>query len=332
MHEYDLVRRMHYRDGESRREICRRTGIHRKTINKMLDYSSPPGYRLGKKRPKTKLDPFIPIIDGILESDRSAPGKQRHTAKRILHRLRDEHGFTGSYTIVKDYVRDKKKRLKEVYFPLDQKKGTSQMDFGKAKVYIAGRLEEAHFFVTGLPFSDAFFAKAFPMEKFEAVADGHVSTYRFFDGVPPESLLDNMSTAVKKVLRGRDRELTDDFLALRSHYLFKSRFANVRRGNEKGVVEGLVGFVRRNYLTPVPRFDSWELLNEYLEDCCRRRLTEKVAGKDRTIGELLEEERPTFLPLPATEFDACRIEPRRVTSQSLVKFDKANYSVPIEYA
>lgn len=332
MQEYDLVRRMYHHDNLSRREISCRTGIHRKTINKMLRYSSPPGYRLKKPRSKTKLDPFIPIIDQILESDREAPRKQRHTARRILDRLRDEHGFTGSYTIVKDYVRDKLIRMKEVYFPLEQKPGTSQTDFGKAKVYIAGRLLEAHFFVMGLAFSDAVFAKAFPTEAFEAVADGHVSAYRFLDGVPPVNLLDNMSTAVKKVLRGRGRLLTDGFLALRSHYLFRSHFTNVRRPNEKGVVEGLVGFVRRNFLTPVPRFESWDALNAYLEECCRRRLSDKVAGKDRSIGALLEEERSTFLPLPAYEFDACQSEQRRATSQSLVKFQSASYSVPIEYA
>ena len=96
MFEYDLVRRLYYRDGLSKHEISRRTGLHRKTINKMLLYARPPGYRLSRPRPKTKLDPFLGIIDQILEDDRKAPKKQRHTARRILVRLHQEYGFAGS--------------------------------------------------------------------------------------------------------------------------------------------------------------------------------------------------------------------------------------------
>lgn len=332
MHEYDIVRRMYYCEGLSRREISRRTGIHRKTVCKMLLYSSPPGYRMSGVRPKTKIGPYIGLIDEILETDGRAPRKQRHTARRIFRRICDEHGFTGSYTIVREYVRDKKLRMKESYFPLEQRPGTAQIDFGEAKVYISGNLTDIHIFVMGLPFSDAFFVKAYPMEKFESVADGHVSSYRYFGGVLPVKLYDNMSTVVKKVLRGKYRELTDGFIALRSHYLFRSHFTNVRSANEKGVVEGLVGFIRRNYLTPVPSFESWDALNDYLADCCRARLSSKVSGKSRTIGELLEEERSSFLPLPVDEFDSCRIEHRSVSSQSLLKFDTVSYSVPVEYA
>ena len=159
MFEYDLVRRLHFRNGLSRHEISRRTGFHRKTINKMLRYARPPGYRLKHPRPKSKLDPFLGIIDQILEDDRQAPLKQRHTAIRILARLREEYGFTGSYTIIKDYVREKRLRLKEVYFPLEHRPGTSQIDFGAAKVIIGGQECKAHLFCMALPYSDAVFGK-----------------------------------------------------------------------------------------------------------------------------------------------------------------------------
>jgi len=141
-----------------------------------------------------------------------------------------------------------------------------------------------------------------------------------------------MSTAVKAICTGRTRDLTDGFLALRSHYLFTSHFCNVGRANEKGVVERLVGYVRRNFLVPVPRCSSWQALNASLLDQCHQRLSLKAAGKDQTIGELLQQERGTFLPLPPAPFEACRVEGRKVTSLSLVRFQTNNYSVPVEYA
>jgi transposase len=332
MSDYDLVRRLFYRQGVGKREISRRTGIHRETIEKMLRYASPPGYRLSKPRSKTKLDPYIHIIDQILKDDRKAPKKQRHTAKRILDRLKEEYGFTGGYTIVKDYVREMKGRMREVFFPLEQRPGTSQVDFGQAKVIIGGVEGKAHIFCMALPFSDALFVRAYPTEAIEAVQDGHNSAYAFFKGVVPTALYDNMSTAVKIICKGKTGDLTDDFKALRSHYLFESFFCNIGRPNEKGLVEEVVGYARRNFLVPVPRVNSWDELNSYLQARCIKRLSMKAAGKELTIGELLEQERPMFLPLPDKPYDACRTEHRRASSLSLVRFQNNSYSVPVEYA
>ncbi|MFC1856354.1 IS21 family transposase [Thermodesulfobacteriota bacterium] len=332
VYEYDLVRRMFFRESLSKREISRRTGIHRSTIDKMLSYSSPPGYQQNAPRKKTKLWSFIPIIDRILEDDKNAPKKQRHTAKRIFDRLVREYDYDGGYTIVKDYVREKKVRQREVFVPLVQRPGTSQIDFGQAKVVINGVLCRVYFFCMALPYSDALFLKAYPTEGFEAVADGHVSAYDFFCGVPPEHLYDNPSTLIKAVFIDGKRGYTDNFLNLRSHYVFESRFCNVGRPNEKGVVENLVKYTRSNFLVPVPRFPSYDALNENLLKKCFDRLSQKSAGKEKTIGALLKEERPSFLQLPPTPFEACRKELRRVNSLSLVRYKNSNYSVPIEYA
>jgi hypothetical protein len=222
--------------------------------------------------------------------------------------------------------------MKEVFFPLEKRPGTSQTDFGEAKVIIAGKEETAHLFCMGLMYSDAIFSKAYPTEALEALQDGHNGAYEFFGGVPPVNMYDNPSTAVKKVLMHGDRDLTDGFRRLRSHYLFQSRFCNVGRANEKGTVESLVGFVRRNFFVPVPRFADWESLNAALLDWCRKRMSEKSQGKDKTVGELFEAERGAFLTLPAASFEACRFEERRASSLSLVRFLQNNYSVPVEYA
>ena len=183
MREYDLVRRLFYVEDWSRHEISRFTGIHRKTIAKMLLYSSPPGYHLRKPRPKTRLGPYLGIVDQILEDDRAAPPKQRHTAWRIFCRLRDEYGFDGGYTIVKDCVREKRLGLREVFLPLEQRPGTSQIDFGKAEVIISGQEQKAHLFCLVLPYSDALFVRAYPTEALEALQDGHNAAYAFFGGV-----------------------------------------------------------------------------------------------------------------------------------------------------
>ena len=262
MKDYDRVRHMRLHEGLSIREIHRRTGFHRDTICKMLEYCAPPGYR--REKPcKSKLDPYKSVIDQILEDDKRRRRKERHTAKRIFNRIRNEYGYGGKYTIVKDYIRGKKKRMKEVFFPLSQRPGTSQTDFGAAEVVIAGKVVKGHFFVMALPFSDDMFVKGYPTEGFEAVADGHKSAYEYFEGTPPDNRLDNAKTMVKNTHGEKGRELTDNFLALRSHYVFKSEFCNVRRPNEKGVVERLVSYMRRNFLVPRQSFPSWEGLNAY---------------------------------------------------------------------
>jgi len=329
--DYDRVRRLNKLDECSIREIHRQTGLHRNTIRKMLKFPAPPGYR--RKEPcRSKLDPFKPVIDQILLDDKRRRRKERHTAKRIFIRLRDEYDYKGKYTIVKDYVRKKKMRMKEVFFPLTQRPGSSQTDFGEAEVVIAGKVVKGHFFVMALSYSDDLFVKGYPTEAFEAVADGHKSAYEYFEGVPPDNRLDNAKTMVKSTHGEKGRELTDNFIALRSHYIFRSEFCNVRRPNEKGIVERLVGYARRNYLVPRQSFPSWDELNAYLLAECNKRRAECAARKKQTIGELFEEERGTFLPLPEVPFEACRYVDTRVSSLSLVRFKNNDYSVPVEYA
>ena len=143
-------------------------GLHRDTVRKMLQYSVPPGYRRQSPARRPKLDPYRGVIDRILEDDRTLPKKQRHTAKRIYERLRAEHGFDGKYTIVKDYVRERRRRTQEMYVPLSHPAGDAQCDFGQAKAVIGGVEQTVHYFVLDLPHSDACFVKAYPAETTEA--------------------------------------------------------------------------------------------------------------------------------------------------------------------
>jgi hypothetical protein len=184
-----------------------------------------------------------------------------------------------------------------------------------------------------LPHSDAIFRRAFPRECAEAFPEGHAGAFAFFGGAPGRISYDNLKIAVAKVAGGRGRKLAGEFARLRSHHLPESHFRRVRRPGEKGHVEVLVGCARRNFLVPVPAaWGGLEPLNAALEARCRADLQRRTRGKPASKAELLEQERPALLPLPAEAFVAARVEPRAVDSPSLVSFDGDQYSVPTEFA
>jgi transposase len=286
------------------REAARVFGLHRETVSKMLRFSVPPGYRRSEPVRRPKLDAFRGVIDRILDEDRSAPRKQRHTVKRIFERLRDEHGFEGGHTIVKDYVRERRLRSREVFVPLAHDPGHAQVDFGEALVVIAGVERKAHFFAMDLPQSDGCFLKAYPAEISEAFCDGHVAAFAFFGGVPRSILYDNTKLAVARILGDGTRRRTRIFSELQSHYLFDDRFGRPGKGNDKGKVEGLIGYARRNFLVPIPRFESFEALNSHLEARCRERQAAKLRGHEETIAARMARDRAAFLPLPSAPYDA----------------------------
>ena len=197
---YLRVRLACHVDGLSQREAASRFGIARETVRKMLRHSEPPGYRRRQPPKRPKLAPFTDIIDRILEEDRTVHRKQHHTAKRIFERLRDEHGFTGKETIVKDYVRERRLRRREMFVPLSHPPGHAQADFGEADAIIAGVKYRAHFFVMTLPHSDACFVAAYPAAATEAWLDGHNRAFVFFGGVPQSILYDNDKCLVSRIL------------------------------------------------------------------------------------------------------------------------------------
>ena len=225
------------------------------------------------------------MIDQILEGDLTLPRKQRHTAKRIHDRLRDEYDFDGGYTIVKDYVRDRRHRTREMFVPLSHPPGHAQCDFGEAWAVIAGVKRKVHFFVLDLPHSDAMFVRAYPAETTEAFCDGHVSAFSFLGGVPQSIVYDNTRLAVARILGDGRRKRTRVFTELQSHYPFSDRFGRPGKGNDKGKVEGMVGYTRRNFLVPVPSFESFDALKAHLEERCLERMEARLRGHTETIGE-----------------------------------------------
>jgi hypothetical protein len=179
-----------------------------------------------------------------------------------------------------------------------------------------------------LPHSDAIFVAAYPAETTEAFCDGHVRAFTFFDGVAQSVLYDNTRIAVARILGDGTRQRTRVFSELQSHYLFTDRFGRPGKGNDKGKVEGLVGYARRNFLVPLPVFDDFEALNAHLLERCRERLADRLRGHAGTIGERLEHDLAAFQkPLPAP-YDACEKMPGSVSSLSLLRYRRNDYSVP----
>jgi len=328
---YGQVRRAVYVEGLSRREAARRFGIDPRTVAKMLAFSVPPGYRRSRPPARPKLDPFIAIIGRILEEDKARPAKQQHTSKRIFERLRDEHGYSGGITIVKDYVHERRLRLREMFVPLRHDPGHAQVDFGEALAVIGGVERKIHFFAMDLPHSDSCLVQAYPAETTEAFCEGHNVSFEFFGGVPCSILYDNLKLAVASILGDGRRQRTRSFSELQSHYLFADRFGRPGKGNDKGKVEGLVGYARRNFMVPIPRAESFAALNAQLLEHCRRRLGDRLRGHDETIGERLVRDQAALLPLPGTPYEACEKKAARVSSLSLVRYRGNDYSVPTAY-
>ena len=205
----DLYGRVRYAvriEGISSREAARRFGIDPRTVAKRLSFSVPPGYRRTQPPARPELDAFIGIIDRILQEDHDRPPKQRHTSKRIFERLRDEHGYAGGVTIVKDYVLGQRQRQREVFVPLRHDPGHAQADFGEALAVIGGVECKIHFFVMDLPHSDAGFVQAYPAETTEAFCAAHVAAFAFFGGVPASILYDNTKLAVARILGDGTRQ------------------------------------------------------------------------------------------------------------------------------
>ena len=324
--------RLACRDGMSERAAARHFGVSRESGRKMLEFSVPPGYRRTAPVRRPKLDGFTGFIDEWLRGDRKDEHrKQKHTAKRIFERLRDEHGFTGGYTIVKDHVREHHRRRREMYVPLVHPPGHAQADFGEAWAFIGGVKQKVHFFAFDLPHSDASYVRAYPAATAEAWVDGHVHAFSFFGTVPLSILYDNDRCLVSRIERDGTRRRTRLFSGFLSHYLIGDRYGRPGKGNDKGAVEGLVGWSRRNFMVPLPRFASFEAFNEYLEQRCRERQGDVLRGHRESIAERLKRDLEAMAALPAAPFDACHQAPGQVSSQSLVRFQTNDYSVPVAY-
>jgi len=330
--EKENIRRLYFIQRHSIREIARELHHSRKTVKKAIADASVPEYHLTTARSCPVMDPFKSIIERWLEEDKSQPKKQRHTAHRIYTRLVGEHNFTGGERTVRQYVSRLKPNFQEIFIPLEFDPGAdAQCDWGEAFVYMGDKLVPVQVLCMKLSYSGKPFVMAFPTQRQEAFFEGQHQAFNWYHGVPARISYDNLTVAVQKVLRGRNREEQQAFVAFRSHYLFESHFSMPRHPQEQGRVESLVGYMRRNYFVPVPRVRSFEELNWMLLERLREDDHRPVEGKEISIGEAWEQEKGKLLSLPRIPYRCCVSRPLKANHLSLVNFDSNRYSIPVEY-
>lgn len=333
MANYEFIRKQHFLLGKSIRQISRETGYSRQVIRKALTSTEIPVYQLSKPKPKPVIDFVKPIILEWLRQDEQAPPKQRHTAKRIYQRLVDEHGFTGGESTVRRYVRELRVSPPKAFVPLDFPPGRfAQFDWGEVTVHLQGKQVKVQVFCMRCTYSRKIFIKTFAHQKQEALLQGHVDAFEFFGAVPQVITYDNLTTAVKKVLEGKNREEQERFIQLRAHYLFESYFCDPGKGHQKGQVENLVQFAQRQFFTPVPSVSSLEELNQILLEKCISYENTTVPRSSLTVGEAFVQELPIMLPLPPRPLDCFRVVPVKSNTLSMIHIEKNAYSVPVSYA
>jgi len=332
--QYQLIRHLFAVEGLSQREIARRLGISRNTVARYCRGEHMPWQRQQSARSSPVVTQSVrDFIQSCLEEDRQAPRKQRHTARRIYERLRDELSFTGGESTIRRVVAEIKAKLPEVYVPLWFAPGeAAQVDWGKATVFIAGKPIEANLFCMRLCHSCVPFVMAFPSQREEVFLEGHQHAFEYFQGVPNRVLYDNLRTAVKEGW-GKYAKEQDRFKAFRAHYAYDAVFCNPGEGHEKGLVENLVGYIRRNVLVPVPKVQTWEELNQLLlKRCIDYRENHHIRGRELSVKEAYTLEQASLTPLPIQPFEAVKMADLKVDYFATVPFEGCHYSVPVNYA
>ena len=334
MELFERIRRDHREEGLSVRALARRHRVHRRSVRQALASASPPP-RAVPRRIAPVMGPWIPLIREWLTADRQAPRKQRHTARRVWQRLVEEHDAPVAEPSVRRVVRriraEVEDRSGEVTIVARHAPGDeAEVDFGQATVIVAGEALVVHLFHLRLSASAKGVTLGFLGEDQAALLEGHALAFARLGGVPGRIRYDNLSAAVAKVLRGRDRVETDRFTALRSHYGFESFFClpGEEGSHEKGGVEGEVGRFRRRHLVPVPRVTDLAGLDDLLAEADQRDERRHGAGRRETVGEAFELERPHLRPLPDEPFDATLPLRPRVDRKARICVRQRWYSVP----
>ena len=330
--DYDEIRKR-YLAGESQRHIAKTLGISRNTVAKYCEGAAVPWERKTPERASTVLtEETVSFIRSCLEEDRGeGVRKQRHTAKRIYDRLVEETGFSGAESTVRGKVHELKQIIPAAFLPLEFDPGEAvQIDWGEAYAYVAGKREKVNLFCARLCNSCMPAVFAYHHQNEESFLEAFVRTFQFFGGVPAKVIFDNGKVAVKDGF-GAHAKKQEGYTTLSAHYGFEALFCNPAEGHEKGLVEGLVGWARRNIMVPVPRVDSLEELNSTLLLRCEKYGSHRIQGRPASVLSMFEQEKSSLRPLPKYVFETAKCTSARVNAFSLVRFRTNSYSVPVAY-
>jgi transposase len=332
---YEQIRREYEFGAGSIIGVARKLGVHRRTVRDAVR-SAIPARRKKTERPHVKIEPAAAFIDAVLEADRKAPRKQRHTAKRIWERIRCEvPGCTAAERTVRHYVELRKQELgfgrRETFVPQSYEWGIeAQVDWYEAYADLDGERVKLQVFTMRSMASGAAYHRAYLRATQQAFLEAHELAFHYFGGVFRRLRYDNLSSAVKKILRGQERELTARFIAFRSHWQYEASFCTPGEGHEKGGVEGEVGYFRRNHWVPVPAASDLAELNAKLLADCRLDESRILAGRTQSVGTLLLTEKEHLLSLSAEDFDLAEVSFPRVDQAGCAKVRTNFYSVPLK--
>lgn len=332
---YKEIRRLQLEGVTSQRAAAKRLGISRNTVKKYWEGNAVPWDRKEYSRDPAVMTPdVVQFITACLdEDDRERVKKQRHTAHRIYQRLVEECGFAGSESSVRNLVHDTRAARKEtkVFIPLRFAPGEAiQIDWGEATVYMNGEKLVINLFCARLCHSCAPYVIAYKRQNLESFLDAIIRTFQYYGGVPHRVIFDNAKVAVKSGF-GSHAAAQDDYEHLSAHYGFEPVFCNPASGNEKGLVENLVGYIRRNVCVPLPKVKNLEELNGKLLEKCVHYLEHKIESRPAPVGVMLEEDRQYLQTLPHYTPDVSKRAYPTVSRYSTVLFETNSYSVPCRY-
>ncbi len=327
---YQQIREMATKQHMSQRAIAKALGISRNTVKKYCDGSSVPWERKEYSRSSTVVtDDVLDFILKCLDEDKAEGiSKQSHTARRIFHRLVLEKNFVGAESTIRMAVKEIKATLPKSFIPLEFDPGEAmQIDWGESTIYLKGVKTKVNIFCARLCYSLGIFVMAFMQQNEESFLEGQKHAFEFFGGVPHKVIFDNAKVAVKEGF-GRHAIMQNNYKTFSAHYAFNAVFCNIASGNEKGLVENLVGFSRKNFLVPVPRVDTLNQLNEELLSHCEKYKAHEIPGREGSVGLRLKQELSYFYSLPKYRFDTSKSIQAKVNEYSAVRFEKNQYSVP----
>lgn len=332
------IRKLYNFKGKSISDITKYTGHNYRTVVKYLeksDFNINADVTDRRGRPR-KIDAVIPVIDKWLVQDKTAPFKQRHTAKRIYDRLIKEHPdiMAVGYRSIAKYVSEKRKEIykdNEGFIPLYHPEGEAQVDFGKADFIQNGKTITEHYINMTFPNSNANYAQIFMGENQECFLEGMKRIFEYMKHVPYKIWFDNLSAAVI-IGKNKERNLVEQFKRFAMHYGFEINFCNPNSGHEKGAVENKVGYTRRNIFVPVPTFDNIDEYNKELLHTCDLDMNRKHYIKDALIRELFDKEKQYMYKLPDKAFEVCRIKSGITNNYGKVEFETNLYSTSPRFA